>query len=424
MNNWITSYVSALLRFRWLALLVIFAVTAAGFAGLQHARFKGDYRVFFGPDNPQLAAHDKLERTYTKADNVLFIIQPAEGDVFQPRVLDAIKFITEESWLLPRAIRVDSITNYQHVSATDDDLIVADLIDDPYAMSEAELTEAKEIALREPFLAGRGISLDARTTGVSTTFQLPDEPGLVVPSIAAAARAIQAEAREKYPDIRFEISGTVMLNNSFIESAQGDMATLYPMMMVFLAVTMLIFLRSGLGALSAMIVVFLSATFAYGVISWFGVAITSPSTTGYVIILTVAIADSIHVMITMFAQMRAGLEKREAILESLRINMQPVFLTTLTTGIGFLSLNFSDSPPIGDLGNICAIGATAAFFYSVTLLPILLDLFPMKARKGVGRDRDLIAWHCRFRRTSPGGRSSDNRGAHRLQRVFHRCLEA
>jgi len=390
MTNWVTSYVSWLFRFRWLSLLAIFAVTAAGFSGLQHARFKGDYRVFFGPDNPQLAAHDKLERTYTKADNILFIIQPAEGDVFQPHVLKAIKFVTEKSWLLPRAIRVDSITNYQHVSATEDDLIVADLVGDPYAMSEADLVLAKEVALHEPFLAGRGISRDARTTGVSTTFQLPDEPGLVVPSIAAAARAIQAEAREQYPDIRFEISGTVMLNNSFIESAQGDMATLYPWMMVFLAVTMLIFLRSAFGALSAMIVVFLSATFAYGMVSWFGVAITSPSTIGYVIILTVAIADSIHVMITMLAQMRIGVGKREAISESLRINMQPVFLTTLTTAIGFLSLNFSDSPPLSDLGNICAIGATAAFFYSITLLPILLDLFPVKARKGVGRDRDFL----------------------------------
>lgn len=390
MNNWVTSYVSWLLRFRWLVLIGVLAVTAAGFAGLQHARFKGDYRVFFGPDNPQLGAHDKLERTYTKADNVLFIVQPAEGDVFQPRVLDAIKFVTEQSWLFPRAIRVDSITNYQHVSADEDDLTVADLVDDPYAMSPEDLAEAREVALREPFLAGRGISLDARTTGVSTTFQLPDEPGLIVPSIAAAARAIQAEAREKFPDIRFEISGTVMLNNSFIEVARGDMATLYPLMMVFLAVTMFIFLRSGFGALSAMIVVFLSATIAYGLASWMRIPITSPSTSGYVIILTVAIADSIHVMITMFAQMRGGLAKREAISESLRINMQPVFLTTLTTAIGFLSLNFSDSPPIGDLGNICAMGATAAFFYSIFLLPILLDLFPMKAREGVGRDREFL----------------------------------
>lgn len=390
MNNWVTSYVSWLLRFRWLVLIGVIAVTVAGGWGFTKFQFKGDYRIFFGPDNPQLAAHDKLERTYTKADNVLFIVKPDEGDVFQPRVLEAIKFVTERSWLLPRAIRVDSITNYQHVSADEDDLTVADLIDDPYSLSPKELVEAREIALREPFLAGRGISLDARTTGVSTTFQLPDEPGVVVPQIAAVAREIQAEAREKFPNIRFEISGTVMLNNSFVEVARNDSSTLFPLMFLFLAGTMVIFLRSGFGALSAMIVVLLSASVAYGLASWFGIAITSPSTSGFVIILTVAVADSIHIMITMFAQMRGGLAKRDAISESLRINMQPVFLTTLTTAIGFLSLNFSDSPPIGDLGNICAMGTTAAFFYSVFLLPILLDLFPMKSREGHGRDREFL----------------------------------
>lgn len=391
MKNWVTGYTYALLRWRWLVLLAVLVVTVAGIAGLPlRGEFKGDYRIFFGKDNPQLAAHDKLERTYSKADNVMFIVQPEEGDVFQPRVLDAIMFLTERSWYLPRALRVDSVTNYQHVRAEEDDLVVADLVTDPYAMNAEDLAYARDVALKEPFLAGRGISLDGRTTGIATTFQLPDEPGLIIPKIAGEARAIQAEAREKFPDIRVELSGTVMLNNSFIEVARNDVMTLYPLMMAFLAITMFIFLRSGFGALSAMVLVFFSATIAYGLASWLGIAVTSPSTSGYVIILTVAVADSIHVMITMFAQMRTGLAKREAISESLRINMQPVFLTSLTTAIGFLSLNFSDAPPLNDLGNICALGATAAFVYSVTLLPVMLDLLPIKSREGHGRDRDFL----------------------------------
>lgn len=391
MKNWVTGYTYAMLRRRWLVLLAVLVATAVGIAGLPlHGQFKGDYRIFFGKNNPQLAAHDKLERTYSKADNVMFIVQPKEGSVFAPRALDAVMFLTERSWYLPRALRVDSVTNYQHVRAEEDDLIVADLVSDPYGMSEEDLAYARDVALREPFLAGRGISHDGRTTGISTTFQLPDEPGLIIPQIATGARAIQAEAREKFPDMRIELSGTVMLNYSFIEVARADVTTLYPLMMVFLAITMFIFLRSGFGALSAMVLVFFSATIAYGLASWLGIAITAPSTSGFVIVLTVAVADSIHVMITMFAQMRTGLAKREAIAESLRINMQPVFLTSLTTTIGFLSLNFSDAPPIGDLGNICALGTTAAFLYSVTLLPVMLDLLPIKSREGHGRDRDFL----------------------------------
>jgi predicted RND superfamily exporter protein len=60
--------------------------------------------------------------------------------------------------------------------------------------------------------------------------------------------------------------------------------------------------------------------------------------------------------------------------ESLRINFQPILLTSVTTAIGFMSLNFSDAPPFRDLGNIVALGVMLAFVLSVTLLPALMTI--------------------------------------------------
>jgi predicted RND superfamily exporter protein len=68
--------------------------------------------------------------------------------------------------------------------------------------------------------------------------------------------------------------------------------------------------------------------------------------------------------------------------ESLRINLQPIFLTSLTTAIGFLSMNFSDAPPFRDLGNIVAMGVMAAFFISITLLPALMLILPVRVKPG------------------------------------------
>ena len=50
--------------------------------------------------------------------------------------------------------------------------------------------------------------------------------------------------------------------------------------------------------------------------------------------------------------MRSGMNKKEAMTESIRINLGPVFLTSLTTAIGLLALNLSDVRPFNDLGNI------------------------------------------------------------------------
>ena len=78
--------------------------------------------------------------------------------------------------------------------------------------------------------------------------------------------------------------------------------------------------------------------------------------------------------------MRHGKPKYEAIRESLRVNHQPVFITSLTTAIGFLSLNFSDSPPFQDLGNIVAVGVMAAYVYSVLFLPAMMAILPLRVK--------------------------------------------
>ena len=78
--------------------------------------------------------------------------------------------------------------------------------------------------------------------------------------------------------------------------------------------------------------------------------------------------------------MRAGMDKAAAVKESLRINFHPIFLTSLTTVVGFLSLNFSDVPPFRDLGNITSMGVAYAFVLSVLFLPALTLILPFKVK--------------------------------------------
>ncbi|MCP5086996.1 MAG: MMPL family transporter, partial [Rhodobacteraceae bacterium] len=105
-----------------------------------------------------------------------------------------------------------------------------------------------------------------------------------------------------------------------------------------------------------------------------------PATAAATIILTLAVADCVHLLSTLYYHMRHGRSKQEAIVESLRINFQPVFLTSLTTAIGFLTMNFSDAPPFRNLGNITAMGVVWAFIFSVTLLPALMMVLPVRVK--------------------------------------------
>ncbi len=67
----------------WVLFLSLLFVGAAG-SGIQGLEFTNNYRVFFGEDNPQLLAFDTLQSTYSKSDNVMLLVEPADG---QPDVV-------------------------------------------------------------------------------------------------------------------------------------------------------------------------------------------------------------------------------------------------------------------------------------------------------------------------------------------------
>jgi predicted RND superfamily exporter protein len=129
-------------------------------------------------------------------------------------------------------------------------------------------------------------------------------------------------------------------------------------------------------------VIVFSILTAMGLAGWMGFYLTPPSASSPPIILTLAVADCVHVLVSFLYVMRKGMDKFSAIADSLRINMQPIFLTSLTTVIGFMSMNFSDAPPFRDLGNIVAMGVAVAFVFSVTFLPAFMAAVPVRVRPG------------------------------------------
>ncbi|MES9814459.1 MAG: MMPL family transporter [Candidatus Thiodiazotropha sp.] len=366
-------------------LLVIFLAVAISLlmgSGIQHLAFSNDYRMFFSEENPQLKAFEQLQNTYTKNDNVLFVIAPRDGKVFTRETLSAVAELTKESWQIPYSLRVDSITNFQHTHAEGDDLIVEDLVLEPQSLSDEELAKKQQIATGDPLLVNRLISPSAHTTGVNVTVQLPGKKLTEVPEVAERAREMANNIEAAYPNIDIHLTGMVMMNNAFPSASQDDMTSLYPIMFVAVILVLVVMLRSIPGTLSTVIIIILMIIATMGLTGWLGIKMSPPTTTVPIVIMTLAIADCVHILVNFLHFMRDGQNKYEAMMESLRINLQPIFLTTLTTAIGFLSLNFSEALPFRDLGNMAAMGVVLAFFLSITFLPAMMMLLPVKALSG------------------------------------------
>ena len=370
------------IRWRWLIIVVSFLCVVAAASGGRLLTFTTNYRVFFSDDNPQLLAFEALENTYSKNDNVLFVLAPKDARAFSQDTLAAIEYLTERAWQTPYSSRVDSISNFQFTESEQDDLVVRDLVSESRRLSDDERSLIEAIALSEPIVYRRLISQDSAVAGVNVTVYLPGEDETKeTPEVVEFSRALAAEIREKFPNIDVYITGMVIMNNAFSESSQNDSFAVMAIMLWLLT-------RGFVGTVATLVVVGLSVMFAMGAGGWVGFPLSPPSVSAPTIILTVAIANCVHVLVTYLQRLRVGDEKQTALKESLRVNLQPVFLASLTTTLGFLSMNFSDVPPFRHLGTFVAFGVFASFFLSVMFLPAVLSVMPGSAR--VTRDGEDV----------------------------------
>ncbi len=389
MTSWIGSFVT---RHPWwiifMTLLWVFGLTA----GMSNLSFKSDYRVYFSKENPQLQAFESIQAEYSKSDNVLFVVEPEEGDVFDPIILQAIKQLTEKSWKIPYSSRVDSITNFQHTIAEEDDLMVADLVSTIEKLTPEQIDKIKEVALNEPLLVNRLISKSGHVGGVNVTLQLPGKNNDEFFEVTEYARRLADDIEKSYPMIKIHLTGMVLMGNAFSEEALRDNTTLVPAMYGIVILALLLSLRSLSATTGVVVLIVFTTAAALGAAGWWGLFMTSTSAVSPIIILTLVVADSVHLLVTLLHNMAGGQKKRLAIRESLRVNFQPITLTSLTTAIGFLSMNFSDSPPFRDLGNIVAMGAIAAWVLSLTFLPALMCILPVRVKIKKDHEESAMAW--------------------------------
>ena len=375
-----TAWGKWVIKRRWIVLLLSIAVVAGLGTGLPKVAFDGDYRVFFSDENPQLKAYDELQNKYTQDDNVLIVIEPKEGETFSRESLKSIEALTKNSWQTPFSSRVDAITNFQHTYAQGDDLYVEDLVENASEKSTSEIEKIRRVAMNEPLLVNRLLNEEGTISAVNITVKLPGEALTEGPEVVAYVREMVGEFEKQNPNLKTYLSGMVMLNSAFFEASAQDSGTLIPLM--FLAIILAIYFASRTisGTFVSLIIIIFSIFSAMGFAGLVGIKLTPPSGAAPIIIMTLAVADSIHILITLMQAMRGGMPKRKAIVESLRVNFMPVFITSLTTVIGFLSMNTSEVPPFHDLGNITAVGMCAAFLYSVTTLPALMAILPVKVK--------------------------------------------
>ncbi len=329
-----------------------------------------------------MLAFDEIQTTFAKTDNLAIVVAPDNNDVFTPATLQLIQNLTNDSWQVPYSSRVDSIANYQHTEAFEDDLLVEDMLYENYELTPDRIAKVKQISLTEPVLKGALISEKGDVTVVNITVQLPEvDKTAEVQEVMSNINAMLERYQQNYPNVEFHKAGIIAMNYAFMMAAQEDSSTLVPTMLLVILVFLTIMLRSVLSVVATLIVIISSVMATMGLSGWAGMFLSTATVNVPTLVMTLAVADCVHVITTMRQSMQNGFSKAHSIERSVSLNFIPILITSVTTAIGFLMMNMSDSPVLRDFGNLSALGVMIACFLSVTLLPALLKLLPINVKQ-------------------------------------------
>lgn len=378
-----TSFILILIRYRWLFFLASVAFLAFSISGLGRFTFDGSPRAFFSEDNPSYERFEALEDTYGNDFKIFLMFSSEDGSsIMTPENLRALREMTEKSWELPYVRRVDSLSNYQYTYSQNDELYVDDMFNETVLNDPDTLTQRRAAALRDQDIVNRLVSKDGKHAAIILALTLTVDQTQTGEGSDLVKKAVELSRNieEKYPNISIAGTGSLLSTVYSMIVARDDMSFMIPAMFGLMFIILGVLLRSISTVIVAFIVAVMSAVGALGIASWFGITFSVLSINAVIICITVAVAHCIHIFTLMFKELRSK-SKVDALASSLNTNFFAISVTTLTTLIGFLSLNTNDLPPAVDLGNAAAIGTAFAWLLSLTMLPALVMVFPFKAHK-------------------------------------------
>jgi len=329
-------------------------------------------------DDPYAAEVKAVEADFPRSRSALFTFIAPDGDIFNREALTAMEALHARFGEVQSAVAVGSMVNYR-LNAVDETIYGRQYLLPPVdSLSDNDLAEVRDIALADEDLVKTQLARDGDMALAIFKYR-PSGEGLSERlEIARSVVALRDRLRGDYPGVEIYVLGNDLFELDSYNAQIKDRNNLAPL--VALATTLLLWLclNSLVYALCTLVVSFLGILLTIGTVGWSGFAFNQISNMGPLVVLTIAMAHGIHIISIYLQGLHEGLSKLEALEQSLRLNLQPVTLATVTTAMGFLSLNYCSSAGIYGFGNAVAMGVVWAYLVTLTLLPALIMWVPAR----------------------------------------------
>jgi len=203
----------------------------------------------------------------------------------------------------------------------------------------------------------------------------------------------------------FFISGRPVIEGVFGVYMPQEMKRMQPIIIALLILLLYISFRTPRGVGLPLLTVLIAEVWTIGTMAALGYNIYTITTMLPILIMAIGIADAVHFLSRerLLAHREEYAHRRERIVEVMHELWKPMVMTSVTTGVGFLSMLSSDLPPIREFGIFAAIGIAYALIVTMTLFPASLMLLSEKVGHADKKPlfTDYVEWSSKAILTYP-----------------------
>jgi len=234
--------------------------------------------------------------------------------------------------------------------------------------------------VQEQFLAvfqsnSKNIAKIVSTDRDATIFSVQLNPSLSQGELIRVGKALRVFAADQFAGIdgvRTYSTGSATMqvdSNEFMQKETGKLILIA--LLLIMLVLYLTFRRvSDIGL--PLLIIFVAIFWILGVMGWVGITYTAMSVAVIPLMLGINIAYVIHILSRYYEERESGLSVDFSATTSIKTVGVAVFLTAITTVIGFSSFMITDIPPMRDFGLLCMLGIAFSFLLALTLLPAIV----------------------------------------------------
>lgn len=355
-------------KFAWPIVIAFVAFTTFFGVQLADVKFDYDFEKFFPIDDPETKFFFEHRAKFESDNDFLLIAIENKKGIFDINFLKKVDRYAKEIGKQDLVTSINCITTQNQYFLLPNGLTAKK----PYINFENPNLKSDSISIyNSEELINTIVSKDGKSLCLFVKHKeyiSKKKSDVLINSIYAV--------NDKYDFDKVFVAGRTVGQSYYIEKMNYEMLLYVGLSAILIVLFLFIAFRSIWGILVPQLILLGSLVWIVGLMGFFNQPINIILTTLPSVMFVVAMSDVIHLVSRYLDAKRVTENTLDAVVIAVKEVGLSMFLTSLTTAIGFFTLYFVNVEPIRIYGIVLGCGVLIAFALTIITLPVLFYFFP------------------------------------------------